>query len=61
MFLLSRVAPFLLNNYVKAIILVIYGAFTAFCIYGVLEMKVYYSDELNITKDSFNYDFVQTR
>ena len=50
-----------MNTKVKALILVIYSAFTAFCIYSVLEMKVYYGSDLNITEDHVNQKFMETR
>ena len=50
-----------MNSKVKAFILVIYAAFTAFCIYSVMEMKIYYSSELNITEGYVNHQFVEMR
>lgn len=56
--MLTKVAPILLNNKVKAAILVIYATFTAICVYGVMEMKVYESVELNYDEDYLNYEFL---
>ena len=51
----------LLNKKVKAIILVVYAAFTVFCIISLFDVKTYYSIYLFVDDEFPHYDWIQTR
>ena len=61
-FLLEKFVPILLGTKFKALILLVYAIFTAFCAYHMLQIKTYYSPELSIDDDDFHaYEFIQIR
>lgn len=43
-------------------VLLIYAIFTTICIIGLLDIRIYYSQELSVVDDSYtSYQFLQTR
>ena len=56
--LLTKVTPCLLNNKVKACILLFYVGFTIFCLYGVFSFKTYFSMDLLVNEEYNAYDYL---
>ena len=56
--LFEKVAPILLNSKVKAVILLLFSILTGICLYGCLQMKIYYNVDLNVDEGFISYDYM---